>query len=211
LDKIFINLLAVAKMANHDDDLFFEILSIRLNDIFDLFSYKEMMVQKKLNQYRPWKQFIEDTLNLEIHSWANHSLKGVSFLNLNEAIKLHCGIELDRVKASEHFALKVISFMQKFLEEKNKTTNQHYVLTAPHILDNHSIKSNFQITHSMIDLIRRESNLSVKKKMKIFRKFQDFLKGGLAFPFYLDQIEDNILKLIKEINALEIDAFYFYP
>ena len=37
---------------------------------------------------------------------------------MNKAVQFHCGIELDRVEASQTFALKVISFMKEKIKEK---------------------------------------------------------------------------------------------
>jgi hypothetical protein len=208
LDKIYLNMTPIARSADHDDDLFFDLLLIRLNELFDFFSYKEMMVEKKLKKFTPWKKFLRK-MKLNPESWINHSLKSVSFLNLNEAVKLHCGIELDRVAASEQFALKILSFLQNVLDDKNEKDDEHFVLSSPHIFPKNAIKAHFPITNSMMELVRKESTLAFQKKLNLFRKFQNIIKGGIGFPVEINQPKNTFCNIIKEINHSELEAFYF--
>lgn len=208
LDKIYLNLTPIARSADHDDDLFFDLLLVRLNELFDFFSYKEMMVEKKLKQFTPWKKFLR-IMKLNPESCINQSLKSVSFLNLNEAVKLHCGIELDRVAASEHFALKILSFLQNILDDKNEKDKEHFILSSPHNFPKKSIKAHFPITNSMMDLLRKESTLAFQKKIDLFRKFQDIIKGGIGFPIQMNQPKNTLQNIIKQIKQSKLEAFYF--
>ena len=52
--------------------------------------------------------------------------------NNHEAIINHCGLELDRVVASQSFALKILSLLKDLINEKNENENESFVLSQPH-------------------------------------------------------------------------------
>ncbi|MGV9200092.1 MAG: anaerobic ribonucleoside-triphosphate reductase [Promethearchaeia archaeon] len=210
LDKMFINLQSIAHEADSDDATFFTILNKRLHEMFQFFQQKELIIKKKLANYAPWKKNVEPILNNNSDSWINDSLKSISFINLNSAVKTHCGIELDRVSASEDFALKLISFMQRIIAEKNNSDNSTYFLSAPHKLDFPSeFPVKFRNHDSFRDIIRKESKLTLHNKFRLYDKFQTVLEGGIGFPIWFNTFDDEIQQLIKQLMDFEINTFYF--
>ncbi|MFW9829087.1 MAG: anaerobic ribonucleoside-triphosphate reductase, partial [Candidatus Thorarchaeota archaeon] len=188
LDKILVNLHMISIDAKQNDQLFFEILRKRLNNIFQLFGYKEKLVTKKLHSLKQWNIITKQIFNMNTEEIFKNSIKSISFFGLNEAVLNHCGIELDRLQKSENFALKVLSFMKKIILEKKEEGNNNYILSQPH---NDSYLNNLlyngkgcypqkQYVYSS-ELIRRDSNLPLDKKIAIFKKFQKNLDGGAIF------------------------------
>ncbi|TFG21584.1 MAG: hypothetical protein EU533_05265, partial [Promethearchaeota archaeon] len=126
LDKILINLHAIALSSNGNDDSFEEILVERINDCFKLFVVKQDLLHVRLNQQKDWK-------NLFSSEDLQNSLKVISFFGLNEAVKSHCGIELDRTQSSETFAIKILDSMNQVIREETKNTSNNYLLSQPHL------------------------------------------------------------------------------
>ncbi|MDX1798431.1 MAG: hypothetical protein R3255_07270 [Candidatus Lokiarchaeia archaeon] len=54
LDKILINLHSISEEAKQNDEKFLELLQEKINVVFELFNYKEKLVQKKLNSLKQW-------------------------------------------------------------------------------------------------------------------------------------------------------------
>jgi len=188
LDKIFINLHLIAIESNQNDDLFFDLIQERLNFIFEFFSYKEKLVKKKLNSIKSWNSLISRIFKEKRFEWCKNSVKSISFLGLNEAIKFHCNIELDRIERSELFALKILTLISKIIEEKNEIDDNNYILSQPHheeYLKNsrnngiNNLSTNSRYYSSRI--IRKESNLTLDKRIMLFKKFEKIIKGGCVF------------------------------
>ena len=123
LDKIFINLHLISLEANQNDDLFYELLQGKINSIFELFQYKELLISKKLKSSGKLERLISDMTEEKMHNLIKQSLKSISFFGLNEAIKMHCNIELDRLETSESFALKILSYLNQLINERNEEEN----------------------------------------------------------------------------------------
>lgn len=115
----------------------------------------------------------------------NESIKSISFFGLNKAILNHCGIELDRTESSTSFALNVLTFVRKLIEEKNESENDFYTLTQPHNdkyltdcfyneIPNHGKPVNFYSSK----IIRDTSSLTLIKKISLFKKFEAVINGG---------------------------------
>jgi anaerobic ribonucleoside-triphosphate reductase len=188
LDKILVNLHMISIDAKQDDQLFFEILRKRINNIFQLFSYKEKLVKKKLDSLKQWKLITKQIFNTNMEEIFKNSIKSISFFGLNEAVLNHCGIELDRLQKSENFALKVLSCMKKIIHEKKEEGYNNYILSQPHkdcylnnlLYNGNGNYSQKQYVYSS-ELIRRDSNLPLDKKIALFKKFQKNLDGGAIF------------------------------
>ncbi|MFO8019126.1 MAG: anaerobic ribonucleoside-triphosphate reductase [Promethearchaeia archaeon] len=210
LDKIFINLQPIAQEANADDAAFFHLLNKRLDDIFQFFKHKRVIIKKRLNNFTPRIKFIENVLGSRRDKWVEDALNSISFLNLNEAVKTHCGIELDRVSASKDFALKLISFMQNVISEKNNEENSNYILSAPHKLNGPSrFPTKFGADGSVADIIRKGSTLSLNKKLDLYNKFQNIIKGGCGYPLQFSPSYDKFQELMTPLLESEVDVFYF--
>ncbi|MCK4781261.1 MAG: hypothetical protein KAT57_13765, partial [Candidatus Lokiarchaeota archaeon] len=188
LDKILMNLHTISVEAKKDDNKFLELIQEKLKAIFELFTYKEKLVRKKLYPLKQWNFFISEILNKNFEDAFRDSLKSISFFGLNEAILNHCGIELDRTENSEKFALKVLSLMKKLIEERNELDNNNFILSQPHydsyLKDSwHNGMAQFKqnINRYSSRIIRSESNLSLDKRIALFEKFQKIINGGTLF------------------------------
>lgn len=217
LDKILVNLYDIALEANQCDETFFEILNARLNHIFELFSLKEQFVRQRLNNS------FEKNKNFQIPSFLNsdvllkETIKSISFIGLNEAITFHCGIELDRIKDSQDFAIRIMKFIQKIINKKNNMEQESYCLTQPHCGQylNYFTPKKLHREIPAHDfhkyrLIRQDSNLTLPEKMGLYKKFSEILTGGSLFevPFnngHSTQMED----IIDYIWKFELNAFKF--
>ena len=142
----------------------------------------------------------------------DNSLKSVSFFGLNQAIKYHCGIELDRVKTSEKFALDILSVMKDIIEEKTDSEGKDYILTQPHN-DSYLIKSKGSIGFSdnsneySSRFLRRDSKLPLAKQINKFKKFEKLVNGGCIFNRKSENNEKSIMETLKLLLKSNINAF----
>ncbi|MFX1375525.1 MAG: anaerobic ribonucleoside-triphosphate reductase [Promethearchaeota archaeon] len=218
LDKILVNLHMVSIDANQNDDVFFELLQDKIVSIFELFSFKEKFVKKKLSNIKDWIKIIPQIFGEEFENILTDSIKSISFFGLNKAILNHCGIELDRTENSTSFALKVISFMNSLIEEKNESDNHGYILTQPHndtYLQNClNIKPlyNDHIDFYSSNIVRQNSSIPLVKKLSLFKKFEHLINGGTIFDHKIrvnDISLNDFLNLLIEsnINAFSLRNF----
>ncbi|MFX0075420.1 MAG: hypothetical protein ACFE96_08260, partial [Candidatus Hermodarchaeota archaeon] len=135
-----------------------------------------------------------------------------SFFGFNEAVKTHCGIEIDRIEKSESFASEVLGFMRNIIEERNQTDNELYILTQPHydnylrdLWHNNQSRINNDSNRYNTGLIREDSKLSLKKKIELYTKFAKYLDGGCVFSPGL--INLSIKEQISDIIDSKINAF----
>ena len=202
LDKILINLHAIALSSNGNDDSFEEILVERINNCFKLFDVKQDLLYLRLNQQKDW-------FNLFSSEDLQNSLRVISFFGLNEAVKSHCGIELDRTQASETFAIRILDSMNQVIREENTDTSNNYVLSQPHLgdylketLDN--MKINFKnISSSSYSpwMTRKNEDFPIDKQITVFNKLKNYLYGGSLF--YLPK--EQSFEPIELLNKLKIN------
>ncbi len=213
LDKILINLPIISLKAKQNDEKFLEFLQEKLFSVFELFEYKEKLVQKKLNLLKQWNFIISNILKSSKKEIFNESLKSISFFGFNEAILSHCGIELDKTEISESFALKILTLMKKIIEEKNSISNNNFILSQPHYdsylqdsWHNGATQYNDKIGGYSSSLIRDESHLSLNKKISLFEKFQSIMENGALFRIKLDKEEFDLQNALKTIIESKIGA-----
>ncbi|MGQ4872518.1 MAG: anaerobic ribonucleoside-triphosphate reductase [Promethearchaeia archaeon] len=214
LDKIFVNLPMVANLSNQDDTTFLEILEEKVKLIFDFFSKKKEFLLQKLNNLKIWQEISENVCGLKSKSCIENSIKVISFFGLDEAITIHCGIELDRVKASEKFAFTILKTIKDIIREENSLKNENYCLSAPHAeIDFKSslCKKGSELIKNLEQdgyrIIRKKSNLSLNKKMAIYNKFNEILEGNSVFVANFPENLENFYELISKMINLKINAF----
>ncbi len=217
LDKIFVDLYELSLEAKQDDELFFTSLENRLNSVFELFSYKEYFIKEKLNKLNEWSDICKQYNNLNSDDLLNEAIKSISFIGLNMAVNYHCGIELDRMKESQEFALNILKFINKKISEENRKENENFCLTQPHnenflnyIHDRNNTYHTTQLNPTSYNLIREDTNLTLKQKMALYKKFSDFLDGGSLFEINFDQkTSKNLNFIIDQILDFKLPAFKF--
>ena len=206
LDKILINLDLIAKKASQNDDRFYDLLLERINSVFKLFAYKESLVKQKLNSISEWRTIYSQFFDEKFDNWTERAIKSISFFGLNEAIKHHCGIELDRIDKSESFALNIIGLMEDLINQENSDKGLNYILSQPHhasylynsITNGHERSGKNSRVYSS-KIIRGDSNLPLKKKIAVFKKFEEIIKGGVLFN---SDFNDKETLLTDHVNAL---------
>ena len=221
LDKILVNLHMISVESNQNDDLFFELLQEKLDSIFELFRFKESLVRKKLNSLKEWISIITQIFGKTEEEIYNHALKSISFFGLNEAVLNHCGIELDRTENSTSFALRALSLMRKIIDEKNEMDNSNYVLSQPHNdtylkdswysgLAHHEQKINSYSS----SIFRKNSTLSLDKKIALFKRFAKIMNGGIVFSDYFNADKISLTNVLKKLLNSKLSAFslrnYFF-
>ena len=213
LDKILVNLHMISVEARQNDDLFFDLLHDKIMSIFKLFDYKEKFLQKKLNSLNQWNFIATRILNSKPKDIIKNALKSISFFGFNEAVLNQCGIELDRTANSEAFALRILSFMKKIIEERNEVDGNYFVLSQPHYgsylqhsWHNGITQYNRKIKRYSSRLIRSESNLSINKKIALFEKFQRIIDGGTLFMEKVNAEELSLQNFLKILNKSKIGA-----
>jgi hypothetical protein len=214
LDKILINLHKIAENSNQNDSMFFDNLQEGLESVFELFSLKKELINRKMKSSNLWKRITSEFFEGDEAKWIDNALKSVSFFGFNEAVKTHCGIEIDRIENSESFAFEVIEFMNKIIKEKNQHQDDTFVLTQPHndgyLHDVWHNNQNNLVNESKrygISLIREDSKLSFEKKMELYKKFEKHLGGGSLFTLALNKlsVEEQINNLINsKLNAFQL-------
>ncbi|MBA7515294.1 hypothetical protein ES705_07333 [subsurface metagenome] len=212
LDKILINLHMIAKKSNQEDCIFFENLHEKLDSVFEFFVSKKKLVDRKLKSSNHWKKIISEFFEPKNGDWIDESLKSISFFGLNEAVKTHCGIEIDRNVNSEVFAQKVLNFMVDIIDENNQREHGNYIFTHPHN-DNYLYNKEYNNKLSLgdetkrynIDLIRNDSKLSLERKIELYKKFEKILDGGSIFTCNLDNL--HLLELIEILMNSKLNAF----
>ncbi len=212
LDKILINLHMIAKKSNQKDGIFFENLHEKLESVFEFFVCKKKIVNRKLKSSNHWKKIISEFFEPQNGDWIDESLKSISFFGLNEAVKTHCGIEIDRNENSEVFAQKILNFMIDIIDEHNQREHGNYIIAQPH---NENYLSNKEYNNKLslgdgtkrynIDLIRTDSKISLERKIDLYKKFEKILDGGSIFTCNLDNL--NIPEIIKTLINSKLNAF----
>ena len=217
LDKILINFYLIAIESNQNDDVFRDLLQDRVKSVFEFFKYKELLVKKKLNSLSGWKSLISQLNGIDVNDWNKDAIKSISFLGLNEAIKNHCGIELDRIEKSEKFALNILSLIKDLIDEKNDKDNDKFVLSQPqhdkyffNSVKNGSTQLNKELCPYSSGIIRKDSNLPLDKQISLFKKFEEIIKGGSLFSSSIisnDIKNEQNLKLLlfSKLNAFRIN------
>ena len=214
LDKILVNLHMISVESNHNDDLFFELLQEKLVSIFELFKFKESLVRKKLKSLREWNFIISQIFEKSEEELYNQAVKSISFFGLNKAILNHCGIELDRTKNSTSFALKILSLIRQIIDENNEKDNGYYILSQPHndIYLKDSWYNGITLNEEKINsysstIIRKNSSLSLDKRIVLFKKFETILNGGIVFNNHFTIDEISLTKIFKKLVDSKISAF----
>ncbi|MFX0010070.1 MAG: anaerobic ribonucleoside-triphosphate reductase [Candidatus Hermodarchaeota archaeon] len=216
LDKILINLHKISLESNKNDDLFFELLKERIEKVFELFSYKKDLVFKKLNGFQEWNNLCSTIFNSKFIDLLDNSIKSISFFGLNEAVTNHCGIELDRIETSEKFALNILKFMRKLIQEYNTSENEHFILTQTHQEEFHSQifphdKSNkVNQPYCSPNIIRDDSSLVLTERIEIFKKFQLYLEGGSILLLKRENFEQEFTELYEILSNTNLNAFRIY-
>ena len=216
LDKILINLHSIALQSNQNDDEFFDIIKERLKQLFEIYKVKNKLIYKKLKSLNDWNNIASNFFNENRSNWLKNSLKSVSFFGLNQAIKVHCGIELDRIDTSQKFALRIISLIKKIIKEKAQDEDENYILSQPHSGDYLNASWNNIINplgakskgYSM-NIIRKKSNLSIEKQVSIFKKFERILNGGAIFSYNMNKNSSSIRSIIDYFSKSKLTAFNF--
>ncbi|MFX1596996.1 MAG: anaerobic ribonucleoside-triphosphate reductase, partial [Promethearchaeota archaeon] len=213
LDKILINLYIISVKAKQNDDLFLDLILDKMNSVFELYKHKERLVQKKLKALNLWNIITTQIFNIHQENLFKNALKSISFFGLNEAILNHCGIELDRTKTSEIFALKILSLMRDLIEERNEVDNNHFILSQPHndsyLKDtcyNETIHYDQKLNGFSSDLIRNESSLSLDKRILLFKKFQKVINKGVIFMDKMNIDENSIPHVLQSLFNSKISA-----
>jgi len=212
LDKILINLHKIADNSKQNDSLFFENVQDKLSSVFELFAHKKELINKKLSTSKQWNRIISDFIKPDALSWIDNSLKSVSFFGLNEAIKTHCGMEIDRIENSESFAYNLLIFMKDIINEINRDHNENYILTQPHngdYLSKHWCRSIDHMGNGTnkycINMIRRDSKLSLKKKVQIYKNFEGIVDGGSVFTCNVNN--NPIEELMAQLSSSKVNMF----
>ncbi|MBD3195831.1 MAG: hypothetical protein GF317_12290 [Candidatus Lokiarchaeota archaeon] len=206
-DKIMINLYSIAEESNKNDDLFFQLLENRLFDVFELFQLKIKFLSKKLGNSLEWNELLRKVFCKEDENWIDNLKNSISFIGLNEAVLQHCGLELDRITTSEKFGLEILEFMNSIINEQNECSNHLHILTQPHYVNHFPKTQGFgrdfsnenEIDNSHL-IIRENSNLSLRKKLYLFEKFNKYLNGGGVF--YLCNNKLNSVKIHETLSQL---------
>ena len=204
LDKILINLHTLALNSHQNDDVLLELVQERVKDVFKLFSLKKELIEKKLNHSKPWNHLISTFFDNNKKHWVHNSIKSISFFGLNNAIKHHCGIEIDRIERSEKFALELLNLINDIISEKNSDEDEAYYLSQPH--EGSYLYDNYNASYSM-DFIRKESKLSFNQKLELFKKFENLLNGGCIFNYYITPNQKDLRANIEKIKDSKISAF----
>jgi len=214
LDKILINLHMIAKNSCQNDNTFFDYLQKRLDSLFELFEYKKDLMNRRLKSSNQWKRITSEFFEFKDAKWINDSLKSISFFGFNEAVKTHCGIEMHRIEKSESFAYEILDFMSSIIKEKNQQEDETYILTQPHndgylhnIYHNNQPKLGNESKRYSIGMIREDSNLSIKRKIDLYKKFEKYLTGGSVFTLGMNKIsvEEQLNSLINSrLNAFQL-------
>jgi len=213
LDKILVNLHMISVEAKQNDDVFYELLQQKLYSIFELFRYKEKFVMQKLNPLKNWGEFATLFSDKGKNAIFKQSIKSISFFGLNKAILNHCGIELERTNSTITFALNILSLMKKLIEEINDEKNESYILTQPHedrylkdCWHNGNPNNTQEINQYSSKIIRKNSSLSLTKKLTIFKKFENILDGGSVLNQKISANELSLEDYLKLVNERRIDA-----
>jgi anaerobic ribonucleoside-triphosphate reductase len=212
LDKVLINFHKIAEYSNQNDNSFFELLQERLDSVFELFEHKKDLINRKLKSSNQWKRIISEFFEEKEANWIDESLKSVSFFGFNEAIKMHCGIEIDRIDRSESFAYDILEFMSDIIKEKNQKDGENYILTQSHrdsyLYDtwrNNQYNLGNESNRYSISMVREDSKLSLKRKIELHKNFEKYFDGGSLFTLGLNNLP--IDDLIEEIISSKLNAF----
>ncbi|TES97025.1 MAG: hypothetical protein E3J90_07380 [Promethearchaeota archaeon] len=212
LDKILVNLHKIADNSKQNDSLFFEHVQEKLNSVFEIFAHKKDLINRRLSTSKEWNRIISDFIKPESRNWIDDSLKSVSFFGLNEAIKTHCGIEIDRIENSESFAYNLLMFMKEIINEINQEQNENYILTQPHngnYLSKNWCSNMEEVSNGpnkyCIDMIRGNSKLSLEKRIQIYKNFEGIVDGGSVFTFNVKN--KPIKELMAQLSYSKVNTF----
>ena len=167
-----------------------------------------------MNSLKNWETLVSHFFGEDFGNWSKYSLKSISFIGLNEAIINHCGIELDRIVASQSFALKILSLLKDLIREKNDSESESFILSQPHrdrylaLSKNNKIKKlNKKNNYYSPRIIRKTSKLSLQEKISIFKKFETIIEGGTKFNNSLSSNNMSKEESLKILMESKLKAF----
>ena len=104
--------------------------------------------------------------------------------------------------------------MKEIIEEKNNEECSNFVLSQPH--DANYLSAYFKNGRKSIDkkkqvyspkIVRKDTNLSLKKKISIFKKFEEIIDGGIIFNSICASNESNFEEHINKLLDSKLSAF----
>jgi len=215
LDQVLINLPLIAMEANQDDDIFMELLQNKVKSIFKLYTYKEEFITKKLGSLNSWKTIIS-SISKNPSKIIENSIRSLSFFGLNQAVKTHCGIEMDRLTTSKTFALNILNIIQELITEENEKTNLNYNLSQFNhnnflfnLANGYDLSKEEYLDYYSPRIVRRESPLTLQKKISLFKKFESILKGKAVFNIDFNSNKLSSDEMIKNLSQAQLSAFRF--
>lgn len=215
LDKILLNLPLIALQANQDDGLFVELLQDKVHSIFKLFSYKEELISRKLKNLSPWQQICAG-ISDDPSQTLKESIRSLSFFGLNEAVKIHCGIELDRLQTSKSFALTLIQCIQDLIQKENVKTELNYSLSQAYyneyfleMANGHKLSAEQRISYYSPRFVRKDTSLPLEKRISLFQSFKEIIRGEMVFNGYFDSDDLNPDEILSILTQAQLPAFRY--
>jgi anaerobic ribonucleoside-triphosphate reductase len=213
LDKIFINLFIIAQKANGDDSILLEILEERIKNTIEFFQIKKTLLEKRLTNSNEWKQILIKASDNPAKILTN-PLASISLLGLHEAIRLHCGIEFERLNTSEQFLWKILDFVKETIDEYNEKGEIRYILSQPHSFyslnpsqNKNKYLKNYNIETFKTRIINSNSDLPLDKTLKLVKNFQNKFTGGLIFNSQVDIESEVFFQTISKIYDYKLYGF----
>ncbi|TXT63795.1 MAG: hypothetical protein BAJALOKI3v1_310024 [Promethearchaeota archaeon] len=211
LDKILINLYSIARNSNRNDTQFFNILTQRLNSVFSFFNQKRIYMEKKIGNSPKSINHLFNLLECDQDTWIQRSIKSISFYGLNEAVKYHCGIGLERLDTSTRFAIKALKLMENLIDEKNDLDNENFYLSQPNFTPSKLTElMEFEREKKISGLIGNDTQLSLEQKIDLHNIIREHLKGGSLFILKKDSPDfPEIWKKLELLSSSKIPSFKF--
>ena len=110
--------------------------------------------------------------------------------------------------------MNILSLIKEIIDEKNDNDGCNFVLSQPHEGD-YLKKYSFQgksdkdknLTSFSTSIIRESSNLPLKKKISIFKKFEQIIQGGIVFNSHISQYDTTVKEHLSSLVESKVKAF----
>ncbi|MHA1296700.1 MAG: anaerobic ribonucleoside-triphosphate reductase [Promethearchaeota archaeon] len=211
LQKISLNLPRYAFISKQDDGKFFEILERNVNLCFNILEKKFKVIKERINTGK--LPLCASKIDGKLIYNLEDQILGISFVGLNEAVKLITGLEIHDENGALDFGIKILTRLSDLCVQEHEKRGLNYSLVEGSSgrainrflrLDSKHFPNINLKEYSDSAHFRSDISIEPEKRVKIRSKFHELVKIGAIEQINLKQLSDkgNYRKFIENLMQL---------
>jgi len=211
LDNVIINLPRVAYEAGGSDGKFFGAIDYQMDLAVKALEIKYRIVEERIRQGT--LPILSQLTAGEAYFRLENSLRTISIVGLDEAIKAHIGSHITESKNSLDFAMKTINHMNAYTRKRSRKPHTRIALSQT--TDDKAAQRLAELDvekygwarvcaqgtkeapyYTTMPVTPLELNTPINDRLQLESAFHSMLTGGHLLPIQLDEPEQNPEKLL---------------